>query len=50
MKKQHPNLLHIIHHVFNQGTYHRGQLVTMGRALGFLHPPSTDFIHFKRMI
>jgi len=42
------SLLHIFHHVMNHSTYHRGQLVTMGRELGFTDPPKTDFIQFCR--
>ena len=34
--------------VFNHGTYHRGQLVTMLRQLGVEKIPSTDFIEFSR--
>ncbi len=37
-------LLHCIQHA----TYHRGQLVTMGRSLGFTDPPQTDFILYAR--
>jgi len=35
-----------LNHVFNHGTYHRGQLVTMLRQLGVTHLPSTDFFAF----
>ena len=35
-------------HVFNHGTYHRGQLVTMMRELGVTEIPATDFIHYMR--
>jgi len=35
-------------HVFNHGTYHRGQLVTMLRQLGIDKIPSTDFIAWSR--
>ena len=38
----------IIHHVFNHGTYHRGQLVNMLRQLGIEKIPSTDFTVFIR--
>jgi uncharacterized damage-inducible protein DinB len=38
----------MIHHVFNHGTYHRGQLVTMLRALGIDKIPPTDFILWSR--
>jgi uncharacterized damage-inducible protein DinB len=33
----------MIHHVFNHGTYHRGQLVNMLRQLGVEKIPGTDF-------
>lgn len=35
-------------HVFNHGTYHRGQLVTMLRQLGVEKIPATDFIVWSR--
>jgi uncharacterized damage-inducible protein DinB len=35
-------------HVFNHGTYHRGQLVTMLRQLGIENIPATDFIVWSR--
>jgi uncharacterized damage-inducible protein DinB len=35
-------------HIFNHGTYHRGQLVTMLRQLGVDKIPQTDFIVFCR--
>jgi uncharacterized damage-inducible protein DinB len=35
-------------HMFNHGTYHRGQLVTMLRQLGVQQLPSTDFIVWSR--
>ena len=38
----------IILHVFNHGTYHRGQLVTMMRALGTAAAPATDYIVWSR--
>lgn len=34
--------------VFNHGTYHRGQLVTMLRQLGVTKIPVTDFITWSR--
>ncbi len=37
-------------HVLNHSTYHRGQLVTMGRSLGLTDPPSTDFLFWKRSV
>lgn len=35
-------------HVFNHGTYHRGQLVNMMRQLGAGKIPATDFIVWSR--
>ena len=40
----------ILLHVFNHGTYHRGQLVTMLRALGVTNLPATDFIVWSRAV
>ncbi|WP_052273372.1 DinB family protein [Flavihumibacter solisilvae] len=41
-------LYQVIHHLFNHGTYHRGQLVTMLRALEIDNIPQTDFVHWAR--
>lgn len=38
----------VVQHLFNHGTYHRGQLVTMMRELGATEIPQTDFIHYMR--
>jgi len=38
----------MIHHVFNHGTYHRGQLVNMLRQLGEDKIPQTDFSLWTR--
>lgn len=38
----------VLMHVFNHGTYHRGQLVTMLRQAGIESIPATDFILFTR--
>lgn len=35
-------------HLFNHGTYHRGQVVTMLRELGIEKIPQTDFIVWSR--
>jgi len=35
-------------HLFNHGTYHRGQLVTILRQLGVEKIPATDFIVWSR--
>ncbi len=36
-------------HCVNHSTYHRGQIVTMIRQLGFTNIPSTDFISYCRI-
>jgi len=41
-------LYEVIFHVFNHGTYHRGQLVTILRQLGVDKIPATDMILFSR--
>ena len=38
----------MLQHVFNHGTYHRGQLVTMLRQLGIDKVPQTDFLIWIR--
>ncbi len=38
----------MILHLFNHGTYHRGQLVTLLRQLGLSKIPNTDFISWSR--
>ncbi|MEO6189169.1 MAG: DinB family protein [Saprospiraceae bacterium] len=38
----------ILIHLFNHGTYHRGQLVTMMRQIGIDYIPATDFIAYSR--
>lgn len=38
----------VLLHLFNHGTYHRGQLVTMLRQLGVEKIPPTDFIVYSR--
>lgn len=35
-------------HIFNHGTYHRGQLVTLMRQIGLTSIPATDYIAFVR--
>jgi uncharacterized damage-inducible protein DinB len=37
-------------HLFNHGTYHRGQLVTMLRQLGCTNIPQTDFSFYCRQL
>jgi uncharacterized damage-inducible protein DinB len=38
----------VLIHLFNHGTYHRGQLVTILRQLGVDKIPATDFIVWSR--
>lgn len=38
----------LLMHLFNHSTYHRGQLVTMLRALGVVDIPQTDYIVWSR--
>lgn len=38
----------MVHHVFNHGTYHRGQLINMLRQLGIEKLPQTDFSLWTR--
>jgi uncharacterized damage-inducible protein DinB len=38
----------MLHHVFNHGTYHRGQLINMLRQLGTDKLPGTDFSLWSR--
>lgn len=39
----------IVLHVFNHGSYHRGQLITMLRQAGVEKLPSTDFTTYTRL-
>ncbi len=36
-----------IQHAINHSTYHRGQLITLGRIAGLENPPNTDFLKFE---
>lgn len=38
----------VLLHLFNHGTYHRGQVICMFYQLGLTEMPSTDFIKFSR--
>ena len=38
----------VLIHVFNHGTYHRGQWVNQLRECGITNIPSTDYIEFRR--
>lgn len=35
-----------IQHCINHASYHRGQIITMGRTLGMSKPPNTDFAFY----
>ena len=39
-----------IHQVLNHSTYHRGQVVTIGRQLGFTDAPMTDYNFYLMMV
>jgi len=41
------NNFEYIMHVVNHGTYHRGQLTSIGRRLGFTDAPMTDYNFFN---
>jgi uncharacterized damage-inducible protein DinB len=49
-KKEHfkQPIYQMLLHMFNHGTYHRGQLVNMLRQLGVEKIPGTDFIEWSR--
>jgi len=38
----------MLQHLFNHGTYHRGQLVTLLRQLGVQKIPQTDYVAWRR--
>lgn len=42
----HTVIADMIHHCMNHSTYHRGQLITIGRQAGLESPPRTDFIYY----
>lgn len=41
--------LEYLMHTINHSTYHRGQIVTMGRSLGFTDAPMTDYNYYILM-
>ena len=41
-----PNFEYVLH-IVNHTTYHRGQIVTIGRQLGFTDAPMTDYNFFN---
>jgi uncharacterized damage-inducible protein DinB len=48
-EQQKMNVYNMLQHVFNHGTYHRGQLVTLLRQLGEDKIPATDFAAWCRL-
>jgi uncharacterized damage-inducible protein DinB len=38
----------MVHHCMNHSTFHRGQLITMGRQLGLVKFSPTDFVFYLR--
>jgi uncharacterized damage-inducible protein DinB len=36
-----------LQHLFNHGTYHRGQIITQAHGLGITEMPSTDFLFYR---
>ena len=36
-----------LQHIFNHSTYHRGQIITIGRNAGLTHAPITDYNYFN---
>lgn len=44
--KKATSLADIVLHVFNHSTFHRGQLITIGRQVELKNPPRTDYIYF----
>lgn len=45
----HAIVAEVLQHVVNHGTYHRGQVVTLLRQLGYPPPASLDLIAFTRV-
>ena len=39
-----------IQHCLNHSTYHRGQIVTIGRNIGIIDPPMTDYNYYNMAI
>ncbi len=40
-------LCEYLQHLFNHGTYHRGQIISQAHSLGFTGMPSTDFLFYS---
>ncbi|MEO7990808.1 MAG: DinB family protein [Chryseolinea sp.] len=41
------SIYEFLQHVFNHSTYHRGQVITIGRQLGFTDAPMTDYNYYN---
>jgi len=39
-----------IQHCMNHGTYHRGQIITIGRNIGLTDPPMTDYNYYNMVV
>ena len=40
----------LVQHLFNHSTYHRGQLTSIGRRLGFTDAPMTDYNFYNMVV
>lgn len=40
----------IVQHCLNHSTYHRGQIITIGRNIGITDPPWTDYNYYNMVI
>lgn len=47
---QRSSVWRMLHHCFNHSTQHRGQLITMMRALGITDIPANDLVVFQRRV
>lgn len=47
---QRSSVWRMLHHCFNHSTQHRGQLITMMRALGMDRVPGTDLVLYQRTL
>ncbi len=43
-------IANLIQHCMNHSTYHRGQLITMGRQAGLSDPPRTDYLYYVSLM
>ncbi len=47
---QRSSVWRMLHHCFNHGTQHRGQLITMMRGLGMERVPANDLVLYQRTL